>query len=101
METKLKFIFKRRSIRKYTNQPVEDEKIEWLLKAAMAAPSAVAKDPWRFIVVKNNHTKQKICEQLPNGKMLADAPVGFVVLGDINASHGNLLTVLLLSKIFF
>jgi len=87
---KIDFILKRRSIRKYTTQPVNDEIIELLLKAAMSAPSAVGKDPWRFIIVKDKKLKQRIVEQLPNGKMMSEAPVGIVVLGDINAAHSNL-----------
>jgi nitroreductase len=44
-------IFRRRSIRKYTDQPVEPEKLNLLLHAAMAAPTAMNCKPWEFIVV--------------------------------------------------
>lgn len=44
-------IFHRTSIRKYTDQPVEQEKIELLMRAAMAAPSARNQQPWEFYVV--------------------------------------------------
>ena len=92
---KLNFIYKRRSIRKYTSRAIDDDIVELLLKAAMAAPSACAKDPWRFIVVKDNKLKRKVVEALPNGTMMADAPVGIIVLGDINAAHGNELSYML------
>ncbi len=96
METnKLSFIFKRRSIRKYTSQLISDETVELLLKAAMAAPSTAAKDPWQFIIIRNDKLKQKIVEALPNGKMMADAPVGIVVLGNINEAHGNQISYML------
>ncbi|WP_294147804.1 nitroreductase family protein [uncultured Selenomonas sp.] len=49
-------IFERMSIRKYEDRPVEQEKIEKLLRAAMAAPSAVNQQPWEFYVVKNRET---------------------------------------------
>ncbi len=39
-------IFHRTSVRKYTNQPVEQEKIEKILRAGMAAPSAMNQQPW-------------------------------------------------------
>jgi nitroreductase len=87
LEPKLLPIFSRRSIRTYLDKPVPEGLIEELLNAAMAAPSAVAKDPWRFIVVKNRETLRIIAEALPNGKMLAQAGVGFVVLGDLEAAH--------------
>ena len=50
-------IFHRTSIRKYQETPVEAEKIETLLRAAMAAPSACNQQPWEFYVVRN---KEKI-----------------------------------------
>jgi len=44
-------IFKRRSIRKFTDQPVEKEKLVMLLEAAMAAPTAMNAQPWEFVVI--------------------------------------------------
>jgi nitroreductase len=44
-------IFKRRSIRKFTEQPVEKEKLVLLLQAAMAAPTAMNAQPWEFVVI--------------------------------------------------
>lgn len=85
----------RRSIRAYQDTPVDDDTIRTLLEAAMAAPSAVGKDPWRFIVVRDRTMLDKIAEGLPNGKMLAKAPLGFVVCGDIAAAHGEELSYLL------
>ena len=55
-------IFHRTSIRKYTNRHVEDEKIEKILRAAMAAPSAANQQPWRFYVVKNKDLIQKLSQ---------------------------------------
>lgn len=92
---KLDFIYNRRSIRKYTNKPVTNEVIEEMLNAAMAAPSTCAKDPWRFIVVQEKTTLSKICEGLPNGKMLENAALGIVVCGDIDKAHGNLPSYML------
>ncbi|MBP3704743.1 MAG: nitroreductase family protein [Clostridia bacterium] len=52
-------IFKRTSVRKYTEQPIEPEKTELLLRAAMAAPSACNQQPWEFYVTAN---KDKLAE---------------------------------------
>ena len=87
MNSKLDFVFSRRSIRKYQNKAVPAELISDLLEAAMAAPSAVGKDPWHFIVVQSRETLDKITGILPNGKMLREAPVAFIVCGDINKAH--------------
>jgi len=91
----LDFIFGRRSIRAYLPGEVTDEQIKTLLEAAMAAPSAVAKDPWRFVVIKNRETLRRIADVLPNGKMLADAAVGIIVCGDIEVAHDRQLSYLL------
>ena len=52
-------IFKRISVRKYEDRPVEPEKVEKILRAAMAAPSARNQQPWEFYVVTS---KEKIRE---------------------------------------
>ena len=49
----LENIFTRKSVRKFTSEPVSDKQVETLLKAAMAAPSAMNKQPWRFVVVND------------------------------------------------
>jgi nitroreductase len=89
MNSKLDFIFNRRSIRKFTAKAVSKKDITELLEAAMAAPSACAKDPWRFIVVTNRENLRNVAELLPNGKFLADAPAGIIVCGDISAAHAG------------
>jgi nitroreductase len=66
-----------------------------LLTAAMAAPSACGKDPWRFVVVRDRPMLAAIAAALPNGKMLAEAPVGIAVCGDLRAAHGGELSYLL------
>ena len=53
-------IFKRKSIRKFLDKEIEDEKIERLLKAGMQAPSAINSQPWEFIVVKDKEGIEKI-----------------------------------------
>jgi len=56
----LKAIKERRSIRRFEEKDVEDSKIELILKAATWAPSADNDQPWKFVVVKNKETKEKV-----------------------------------------
>jgi nitroreductase len=91
----LQIIFGRRSIRVYRPGLIPDETIQTLLEAAMAAPSAVAKDPWRFIVVKEPTTLRHLAGFLPNGAMLGEAAAGIVVCGDIEAAHDRQISYLL------
>jgi nitroreductase len=75
-------VLSRRSIRRYTDEPVDDDTVERLLRAAMAAPSAGNQQPWRFIVLRERETLSAITEWHPYAKMLPSAPVAVVVLGD-------------------
>ena len=95
MNPRLNDLFARRSVRVYRRQDVADDLIRDVLEAAMAAPSAVAKDPWAFVVVRNRDMLAKIAEGLPNGKMLRDAALGIVVCGDLPRAHDRQLSYLL------
>jgi nitroreductase len=78
---KMKEIFERRSIRKYTEQEVSAESVKELLKAAMAAPSAGNQQTWDFIVVRNRMLLNEIPKFHPNAQMLVDAPAAIIVCG--------------------
>jgi nitroreductase len=77
-------ILSRRSIRKYTKEPVSDEIVKELLKAAMAAPSAVNQQPWHFIVIKDRQILDEIPKIQPYSRMLRDVSVAVVVCCDLN-----------------
>lgn len=78
----LEAIFARRSIRKYTSDPVADTDINQLLEAAMAAPSGGNRKPWHFIIIKDRVTLNNLAENHPYGKMLYEAPLCIAVCGD-------------------
>jgi nitroreductase len=61
----------------------------------MAAPSAAAKDPWRFVVIRNRQTLMDIAAALPNGQMLAGAALGIAVCGELPVAHDQQLSYLL------
>ena len=61
----------------------------------MAAPSADAKCPWHFVVVRNRQTLSEMRVALPHGQMLETATLGIVVCGDLQAAHDNQLSYLL------
>jgi nitroreductase len=75
-------IFSRRSIRKYTGEPVSEADIKTLLEVAMAAPSASNNQPWHFVVVTQRATLDALAEAHPYGKMLAQSPLCIAVCGD-------------------
>ena len=77
----IKNIMTRTSIRKYTDQPVLKTDIETLLRAGMAAPTAVNRQPWHFVVVTD---KAKL-KELSGGRggMLEQCALAIVVCGNM------------------
>ena len=73
-------IFDRRSVRKYTDQKIEPEKIDRMLRAAMQAPSATNQQPWEFLVIDDKETIVKLADFSQYAKMLPGAPLAMVVL---------------------
>jgi len=71
-------IMTRTSIRKYQNKAVEASKIDTLIRAAMAAPTAVNKQPWHFVVVTNRSELQQL-----GGNRFGLAPLAIVICGDM------------------
>lgn len=72
----------RTSIRDYEARPVEKEKIEKMLRAAMAAPTAMNKQPWHFVVVDQRNVLDALAGTNPYAKMLKKAPLAIVVCGN-------------------
>ena len=85
MET-LNTIFTRRSIRKYKNIPLEQEKLLQILQAATAAPSARNRQPWHFVTVQSQEGKDKIMAAHPYSMMLKTAPCAVIVCADTDVS---------------
>lgn len=89
-EVVLNNILERTSVRSYLDKSVEEEKIEKLLRAGMAAPTAKNKQPWHFVVVTDKSLLQKLSKVNPYAEMVARAPLAIVVCGDMTkALDGN------------
>jgi len=82
MDERLEIIFSRRSIRKYTEEPVSQVDITSLLQAGMAAPSASNQKPWHFVTVTDRATLKALADAHPYGKMMANAGLVIAVCGD-------------------
>lgn len=83
MNNCLDIILHRRSIRRYQDRPIEKEKIETLLQAALASPSSKHLNPWEFVVVDN---KDMLCRMAAcrtyGSQMLKEAAAGIVICMD-------------------
>lgn len=85
MET-INIIHRRRSIRKFNSLPIADEQLKTILEAGMTAPSAMNKQPWRFIVITDEKIKKEITKISKYAQMVLDSPVSILVCGDTGVS---------------
>lgn len=67
-------IFRRASVRSFTDEPVGDDEVRALLRAAMAAPSAGNQQPWEFYVVRDQALRVQLSHATPYAKPAAAAP---------------------------
>lgn len=73
----------RRSVRNFQEKPVEPEKIDMLVEAALRPPSSKGLNPWEFIIVTERELLEKLSTSKPHGaSFLKHAPLGIVVCGN-------------------
>ena len=84
----LDVIATRTSVRAYRDCPVGADTVELLLRAAMAAPSAMNRQPWVFVVVDDKALLQKFADSLQYAKMAVSAPLAVVVCADLTRNPG-------------
>ena len=75
-------LLKRRSVRKFTDEPVSEEMIEMLLHAAMSGPSACNRQPWDFYVVTNETKLEQLKEASRFAKITAKLAI--IVCGNLD-----------------
>ena len=76
-------IMTRTSIRAFADTPVDDCTLEQILRAGMAAPSAVNRQPWAFVVVRGRENLDRLRDAHPHARMLGSAQAAIVVCGDM------------------
>ncbi len=77
-------IMTRVSVREFTGEKITDEQIDILLRAAMAAPSAINKQPWAFIVVKDEAVIKQLGEALPYSRCSNKPAIAIIPCGDLS-----------------
>jgi len=83
----LSLVRQRRSIRKFTDKPVEAEKVEGLIEAALRAPTSMGSRPWEFLVVNQRPLLERLASAKANGSaFLKHAPLAVVVCADPHKS---------------
>ncbi len=77
-------IMTRVSVRNFTGEKISDEQIETLLRAGMAAPSAINKQPWAFVVMKDEAILAKLGEALPYSRCSNKPAIAIIPCGDLS-----------------
>lgn len=93
MNEVLQAIQQRRSIRRFTPEPLTREQIQTILEAGRWAPSGKNTQPWRFVVVESPGKRKEMAKLASQGGMVATAPVTLAVLLDRNAGYDALKDV--------
>lgn len=75
----LTVIHSRKSVRNFTGEPVSKELLDKIVRAGMAAPTAVNMQPWSFVIVTERKALDSLKEKLPYAKMLDKAGVAIIV----------------------
>ena len=77
-------IMTRVSVREFTGEKITDAQIDTLLRAAMAAPSAINRQPWAFIVVTDESLIAKLGEALPYSRCSNHPACAIIPCGDLS-----------------
>ncbi len=85
----MKEIENRRSVRKYSDKKLEQEKLLQVLESARLAPSGSNTQPWNFIIVEAKETKERIVQVDHNQQWMMTAPVFIVCVADMACRVGT------------
>ena len=82
-KTAIDVIHERTSIRRFHDRKVSKEQLETIVKAGMAAPTAMNKQPWMFIIIEDKEVLEALGKDIPTSKMVQQAPAAIIVCGDM------------------
>lgn len=85
----LKTIYNRKTVRNFTEAPIKSETLHELVKAGMAAPTAINCQPWEFIIINDKVTMNKFSSSLQFSKMLDYASAAIVVCTNPEKANGK------------
>lgn len=77
-------ILNRSSVRSYTEREVTEEQVDTLLRCAMSAPTAVNRQPWAFVVIRERHLLDSIAQKIGSMKMMKEVGLAVVVCGNLD-----------------
>ena len=87
MNVVIEAIKKRRSVRRFGPNPIDQEVIKEILDCARLAPTAINIQPWLFGAVTDTNLKREIAEITDHGKFIKDCAVCFAVFADVTQKY--------------
>lgn len=84
LNTALKNMLTRTSVRQFLAKEVEQEKIDYIVKCALAAPTACNKQPWEFIIINDKDKLAQLSAKLPFAQFTKEANFAIVVCGNMD-----------------
>lgn len=84
MDTVINNILTRVSVREFTGEKISDQQIETLLRAGMAAPSAINRQPWAFIVITDEDQLAQLGEAFPYSRCANHPACAIIPCGDLS-----------------
>ncbi len=85
----LEGIYTRRSVRQFTDEPVDRSQIIEIIKAGTWAPSGLNNQPWRFVVVTSDDVRKELSKQTTSRSIIERAPACIAVFVDRNAVYNE------------
>lgn len=82
-------IMQRRSIRKYKQDEISQEDWDKILESGRQAPSAANRQPWHFVIVRDEELKRKVATACSGQSWMSDAHVILAGIGNPDASKGS------------
>lgn len=79
----LQFLKNRRTIRQFQTKIISDKEINMILEAGRWAPSASNRQPWEFLIIKDEMIKQELVKIARYGKFIKNAPIVIAIIGKI------------------
>ncbi len=86
----LEGIYTRRSIRQYTNQPVDREQLMEIIRAGTWAPSGQNNQPWRFVIIKSTEVRHELAKLTKYDFIIEKASACIAVFIDKRAMYSDI-----------
>ncbi|PVU74362.1 NADH-quinone oxidoreductase subunit E [Acidianus hospitalis] len=97
----LEFLMNRRSIRSFQKKDVDNELLKKLIYVANHAPNSMNREPWKFIIIRDEKTKEELSKLHKGASHLSNAPVNIAVVGEPDVSPDTWMVDVVNATMYF